>query len=441
MHFRCLAMLCLCLCLACALQGAVPAYVKAQDASYQWAIKETIPLADGEVVLIRMTSQTWRGIAWQHWLTVIIPGTVRHPDDAMLVISGGSAKSGPPRGMAAALSAVAGRLGSVIAILNQVPNQPLYGGLHEDALISHTFVKFMETKDPSWPCLLPMVKSVMRGMDTVQALTQQKKNRQVKRFLLTGASKRGWTTWLTGAMDPRVAAIAPMVIDTLNMQKQMPNHLKCWGRYSHKIHDYSDKNLPAQLSRPEAEDLLKLVDPYSYRNALVMPKLILIGTNDPYWPVDAVNLYFQDLKGPKYIHYVPNAGHGLGMQAIHAITGFYQRQLLKQSNPRFSWSIEKEAGHAVITIKADTPPRAVKVWRATSGDRDFRKADWTARTLKAASTGRGANTYQARLPIPAKGYIAFYGALTYPGKDTPAFDLCTNMRVFPETYPRHEPGK
>jgi len=301
-----------------------PKYVTAEDKTYGWKVEDEINSGGASISFVRLTSQTWQGITWKHWLTVIRPDNIKNSKHSMLVIAGGRSSSKPPRKTAMHLSQIAIRTGTVVSVLNQVPNQPLFDNLREDGLISYTFVKYLESKDESWPCLLPMVKSTMRAMDTVQALMQKKHKQKIEKFFLTGASKRGWTTWLTAAMDHRVSAIAPMVIDTLKMGDQMKYQLKCWGKYSKQIGDYTEKGLPDQLSKPSAQKLLDIVDPYAYIENLKMPKLILIGTNDPYWPVDAVNLYFKDLKGKKYIHYVPNAGHGLGMQAVIAIANFYQ---------------------------------------------------------------------------------------------------------------------
>ena len=54
-----------------------------------------------------------------------------------------------------------------------------------------------------------------------------------------------------------------------------------------------------------------MVDPYTYRDRLTKPKLLINGTNDRYWTLDALDLYWDELKGPKYVVELPNAGHGL----------------------------------------------------------------------------------------------------------------------------------
>ena len=84
-----------------------------------------------------------------------------------------------------------------------------------------------------------MTKTAYKAMDAVQEFAARQLDRQVNRFLVSGASKRGWTTWLTGALqDPRVEAIAPMVIEMLNMPASLDYQKQVYGEYSEEINDY-----------------------------------------------------------------------------------------------------------------------------------------------------------------------------------------------------------
>src|SRR5262249_34886529 len=139
---------------------------------------------------------------------------------------------------------LANRIKAPLAFVFGIPKQPLYGGKTEDALIAETFVRYLETKDGTWPLLFPMVKSIIRAMDAIQAFAKDEWKFEVKDFIITGASKRGWTAWLTAATgDKRVKAIAPLVIDTLNIPVQMRNQVAAFGGPSEMIRDYAARNL------------------------------------------------------------------------------------------------------------------------------------------------------------------------------------------------------
>lgn len=201
-------------------------YVKCPDASFAWEVTEKRNVKGGRSERLNLVSQTWRGMRWDHEMLLVWPQKIRSPDIALLLVSG----DGAVDKQFDVLRLLADRAGGVAAIINRVPNQPLFGDKKEDAIIAYTFSEYLRTGDRTWPALFPMVKSAVRGMDAIQAAVEKETGAKVRRFLVTGASKRGWTTWLSGATDPRVCAIAPMVIDMLNMRVQTDWAAKMYGR-------------------------------------------------------------------------------------------------------------------------------------------------------------------------------------------------------------------
>jgi PhoPQ-activated pathogenicity-related protein len=94
---------------------------------------------------------------------------------------------------------------SIVSVLWQVPNEQCtfwrWPGVEkgEDELVAASWKMFLESnpRDPTWVSLFPMVKSVVRAVDSMFAWAAQKKLATFTHYMVAGASKRGWTTWLT----------------------------------------------------------------------------------------------------------------------------------------------------------------------------------------------------------------------------------------------------
>merc|ERR1740121_3498646 len=78
---------------------------------------------------------------------------------------------------------------------------------------SYTYADFLRhPRQPERICDLPMVKAVVKALDTVAAFTSSAaiSAGPVTRFGVVGLSKLGLTAWMAAAADPRVEAIAPL---------------------------------------------------------------------------------------------------------------------------------------------------------------------------------------------------------------------------------------
>ncbi|MGH8613073.1 MAG: PhoPQ-activated pathogenicity-related family protein [Gammaproteobacteria bacterium] len=407
--------------------GALEDYLNLPDSHFRWTRLNQEKAQWGTLTRLVLVSQRWREYLWHHRLVLARPNEVGNPGIALLwVVGDGDGGKHIER-----LKALAQRAGVVTAVLTQIPNQPVYEGRREDALIAYSFDRFLKSGDETWPLLFPMVKSVVCAMDAVQAFAQSEFRQAIARFVVVGASKRGWTTWLTAAVDPRVTAIAPMV-DMLNIEQQLRWSETVYGTQSDEIDDYTTLHLEKKQDDRAVAKLREWIDPYAYRMRYTMPKLPLLGTNDPYWTVDSSRHYWDNLPGPKLIFQTPNAGHDLGggREAMQTLAAFFQMVADGQELPRMDWKFQDGAGgSARARMCVDQPARAVRLWSATSADRDFRDDAWLSRELDITP---GSSCTAAEIPTPRTGYRAYLIEVELTSPTGDVYEISTEARVTPD---------
>ncbi len=420
--------------------SALDAYVSAPDPSFSHTLATTLTGSVGGVnytdYVYDMVSQTWdpQGMVlgnpqWHHWLQVIVPANLNpSATTAFLYISGGSTSSTPPTSAEPETAAVAVQSGTIGVYLPDVPNEPQQfldepWNHSEDQIVAYTFDKFLNTGDTSWIAYLPMVNSVIKAMDTVQAVVPTQAASSgvtISHFVLTGASKRGWTTQLATAVDPksRVVAMIPMVSDLPDLGQSMEYQHEFYQGltgpsmdqgYTVEIEDYIHYNVISRLGTPNGQILASIVDPAAYQDRANMsvPKFYLDATQDEFFVPGSAMFYIQGMNGPTYLRYVENADHGLNSDAAQDDMNFYTAVIDGLTLPTYTWSITNDG--QIISLNntnASLPPTQVLLWQATNPtDRDFRALlqpstpTWTSTTLSDLGGGK----YQANLSTPASG--------------------------------------
>jgi PhoPQ-activated pathogenicity-related protein len=390
--------------------------VAQRDPSYRWELVSQSQVGPCKTLQLQLVSQTWMETPWRHVVFLVMPADLPTPaDQALLFIAGGNWRDewgdGPAPPIEAPrevqlLSMAAAAMKTPVVVAFQIPFQPQFNGLREDALIAETFEQFIETGDERWPLLWPMARAASSAMDAASEASEQQGWGPLRSFTVSGASKRGWTSWFVAAADDRVKAVAPIVIDMLDMPRHLNHQMQTWGTLSPQILDYQSISNPAVMRSERGMRLIQMVDPFRYRIVIQQPKLIVLATNDPYWPVDSINLYWDKLEGSKHLLHVPNEGHGIRElgRVFSTLSEFHRRAAVGERLPEMGFERQRSSGRLQVKARIDEVPQYTRLWRATSQTRDFRESTWVAEQLDPDQEGGVALDQR----VPDAGSEAFF---------------------------------
>lgn len=427
-------------------------YVNAPDDHYRWTLQDKISTIDADTFYIHLTSQQWRTAEevdktlWNHLLTVVIPKKLSSRT-AILTIGGGNAGEAPSAHASLVPCLDLALSNNTIACeLSLIPNQhlkfsdekdPRYidKGRREDALVAYTWDKFLTTSDPTWPLRLPMTKAIVRGMDTLEELLQQHyAGLKLDGFILVGASKRGWAAWTTAAVDRRVKAIVPLVIDLLHLKQSYERHFSAYGNWSPAVSDYADMHIAERWESAAFQNLMQMIEPSSYLDRLTMPKYIINAAGDEFFLPDTSRLYFKSLPGEKHLLYLPNIGHHIHPDIYkETLCAYIQFFLSGTPLPTAAWEIHP--GN-LLTVTPSLKPSQVNLWQAHNPKgRDFRihtiGKEWKSTPLAAESDG----TFKAVLNAPENGWSAAFIEMKFQAPSGHNFLISTDVIVLPDQFP------
>ena len=417
-----------------------------QDKSdFNYIIKDTINYKGASVYRIKMNSGNWltkelvNEPTWWHWIDVVIPDTL-DTSTSLLFIGGGS-KFDNDLFLDSLSIQKSIETKSIISHISNIPFQPLKFTSsdsierYEDNLIAYGWNKFLQggakKEDAEWLARFPMTRAVVRAMDVIQEITSSSEH-AVKKFFISGASKRGWTTWTTAAVDKRVMGMAPLVIDVLNLVPSFDHHYKLYGDWSPAVNDYVEFQIMDWMNTKEFKKLMNYIEPYQFKELFTMPKLIINGTIDEFFATDSWKFYWEDIPDKKYLQYVPNGNHGLTEGYRYKnIFSFYDRLIHSRNLPEMDWHIEEDVFH--LNLGIDTP-HSISLWKINNpNSRDFRIWEVGRNWKKIDIKGDKSGIYEITAPM-SDGYTAsLIEVIFYPNSESP-ITLTTGTHVLPDKY-------
>ncbi|EBT6875538.1 PhoPQ-regulated protein, partial [Salmonella enterica] len=334
-----------------------------------------------------LNSQTWspQGVVsperWQNGVDIYIPDSAREKN-ALVVINNGSNNNGSGTPVAPTnfneeeLSRIAIATRTVVISVSNVPNQVLsYQGvttpLGEDNSVAYSWKLFIgdthKYQDASLH--IPMAASVSQAFRLAKKeLTQQ----NINKFIVTGASKRGWAAWLTALSDPDVGAVVPFAMDLLNTQKSLEHMYQSYGKnWPVAFYPYYNQGIDQQVGTDKFARLMRLEDPLTYLNTdmgdrLKIDKYIINASGDDFYVPDNSHFYYGLLPGSKSLRVVPNSTHnGILSVAEQSLITFVNRFQEKQKLPEITENVQSRGdGKKELVVNFSEKPVAILQWTA-----------------------------------------------------------------------------
>lgn len=451
-------------------------YVNRPDPFYEWSEIDSYPEDGYTVHVLNMTSQKWMDETvleepiWWHYLIVCVPTAPLIQDAGFLHIGGGNSDDGPPNTSGGTMKRVgdfARNVGAVSAYLSTVPYQPIHflGGnvtipRVEDLIIGYTWGVYIEDPspepDPDIVVLLPMTKAAKKALDTIHEFTSQKyPGYNITKFLPTGFSKRGWTTWLLGCVDKRVFAMAPTVFDLLNFQANLEHHFRGLGGWSWAFIPYWVEGVSRYLYHPRVDTLAGFIDPISFNERLTMPKLLIAASADQFFPPDGNHYFWEQLTEPKLFQIWENDDHSLGDhrdQIAENVEAFFLATYRGEVLPTVTWTLSENATHGITTVQTNPSVISVSGWWANTTlatceearnwtcRRDFRIQDAQGATnitwYQNEVTQIGIDQYQVVMKKRDDfGYKGFFIEMFFEGPANYQYRFTTAINIIPNTFP------
>jgi len=286
-------------------------------------------------------------------------------------------------------------------------------------------------------------------MDTLTAFIGNFSGEVVDKFMIAGASKRGWTTWTTAAVDKRVVAMMPCVMDELDFVRNIHHHYRAYCGWSFALEDYYAMNFTKEIDDPGVAAMMDIIDPLVYADRLTMPKLVVDAGGDEFFLPDDNLYWWSNMSEPKHLLMVANAEHSLAtgiVSILDSASAFFRGYLEKAAIPTFTWSIDPNTGDiTVVNPSTQTPPTKVVMWYSFSaegtGRRDFRLVAgpnphfqpvlWLPIELQ-----ENANTWVAQTPaVPEGRWVGFFVTVMYKGVGKLEYQFTTQVSIWPQTFP------
>lgn len=406
----------------------------------------------------KLTSQSWspQGVVsperWQHAVDIYIPDSARQ-ENALLVINNGTNDSGSGKPIAPTnftekkLSRIAVDTSTIVISVSNVPNQKLkYHGvakpLAEDDSVAYSWKLFMKGTEEYQNASLhiPMSASVSQ---TLQMAKKELAKQNINKFIVTGASKRGWAAWLAAVSDPDVKAIVPFAMDLLDTQRSLEHMYRSYGgNWPIAFYPYYKQEIDKQIGTNEFSLLMTLEDPLAYLNTniqdrLKIEKYIINASGDDFYTPDNSHFYYNKLPGVKSLRVVPNSTHnGILSVSEQSLITFVNRYQNHYKLPEITEKVQGYgSGGKALTVSFSEKPTSILSWTARNPvARDFRYAcgiQYRSEPIDLPSDDR----ITIPLTKPDNGWQATYVEATF----SDGYVATTQVYITPNEYPETAP--